>query len=131
MGCPNFVIIGNNLKFSVCTHDPSTGILTDADAVPAYRVYEDETTTPILTGNMSKLDDANTTGFYTEIIACTVANGFEDTKGYTVYVSAAVGGSAGGISFDFIAYTDVPADVKAVNNVTLTGDGSTTPWGPV
>jgi len=65
MGCQSDVAIGQNLVFSICTHDPDTGVLTDADAVPAYRIYEDETAVPILTGNMAKLDDVNTTGFYT------------------------------------------------------------------
>ena len=130
MGCPSFVIIGDNLKFSITTHDPDTGVLTDADAVPPYRVYEDETAVPILTGNMAKLDDANTTGFYTEIIACTVANGFEDAKTYTIYIEATVDSDKGGISFDFTAHTRLDSNIKAVNDVALTGDGSATPWGP-
>ena len=107
MGCPGDVILGNNLVFSVCTHDPDTGVLTDADAVPTYRVYEDETGTAILTGSMAKLDDANTTGFYTEQIACTAANGFEDGKSYTVYISATVDGDTGGISYGFTCHTHV------------------------
>jgi len=104
MGCPSEVEIGDNLVFSVCTHDPDTGVLTDADAVPAYRIYEDETAVPILTGNMAKLDDAGTTGFYTELIACTAGNGFENGKTYTIYITAAVGGDTGGICYGFKAY---------------------------
>ena len=106
MGCPSTVVIGDNLVFSVCTHDPDTGVLTDADAVPAYRVYEDETATAILTGNMALLDTANTTGFYTELIACTAANGFEDGKSYTIYITAVVDSDTGGISYGFRAMTD-------------------------
>jgi len=101
MGCQSEVILGNNLTFSVCTHDPDTGVLTDADAVPSYRIYEDETGVAILTGNMAKLDDINTTGFYTELIAATVANGFESGKSYTVYVEATVDSDTGGISYGF------------------------------
>lgn len=103
MGCPTEVTIGNNLVFSVCSHDPDTGVLTDADAVPDYRVYEDETGTAILTGSMAKLDDANTTGFYTELIACTVANGFEAGKTYTVYIAATVDSDTGGVAYAFNA----------------------------
>lgn len=33
------------LTFPAMTHRFDTGALTDADAVPAYRVYEDETGT--------------------------------------------------------------------------------------
>jgi len=101
MGCQQDVILGENLTFSICTHDPDTGELTDADSAPAYRVYEDETATPILTGNMAKLDDAGTTGFYTEQIACTEGNGFEANKSYNIYITATVGFDTGGISFAF------------------------------
>ena len=48
MGCPSDVYLGQNLKFSITTHDPDTGVLTDADAAPAYRIYEDEVATPVL-----------------------------------------------------------------------------------
>ncbi len=105
MGCPTEVEIGDNLVFSVTTHDPNTGVLTDADAVPTYRVYEDETSTPILTGVLAKLEDANTTGFYTELIACTIGNGFEDAKTYTIYIEATVDGDTGGKCYGFKAYT--------------------------
>lgn len=101
MGCPSSVKLGNNLVFSITTHDPDTGVLTDADALPTYRVYENETGAAILNGTMAKLDDVNTTGFYTEQIACTVANGFEQTKTYTVYIEATVDGDTGGICYGF------------------------------
>ena len=96
MGCQTEVYIGDNLTFSVMTHDPELGgDLADAAAPPTYRVYEDETATAILTGSMAKLDDANTLGFYTEKIACTSANGFEDGKSYTVYIEATVNAHMG------------------------------------
>lgn len=101
MGCQSGVDLGDNLTFSVCTHDPDTGVLTDADSVPSYRLYEDETTTPIATGDMAKLDDANTTGFYTEQVACTAANGYERGKTYTVYIEATVDSDTGGITYAF------------------------------
>ena len=145
MGCPSEVEIGDNLVFSVTTHRFDTGVLTDADAVPSYRIYEDETGTAILTGNMAKLDDTNTTGFYSEAIACTSGNGFENGKSYTVYISAAVNSVTGGISYGFKAYdlrksnavqisgTSAPADAMEVffgdattaANFTATFDGST------
>lgn len=102
MGSQARVTIGNFLTFGICTHDPDTGESTDTDFAPIYRVYEDETIPPILTGSMAKLDDANTTGFYTERIACSEANGFEDGKSYTIFIQATVFGSTGGISFSFV-----------------------------
>lgn len=101
MGCQEQVTLGNNLTFSICTHDPDTGVLTDTDAPPAYRVYEDETGTAILTGTMTKLDNANTTGFYSELIACTTGNGFEVGKSYNIYITATVDSDQGGISYSF------------------------------
>jgi hypothetical protein len=116
MGCPTEVEIGDNLVFSVCTHDPDTGVLTDADSMPTYRIYEDETATPILTGSMTKLDDANTTGFYTEGIACTSGNGFENGKTYTIYIVATVDSDQGAICFSFKAYDHRKANVKQISD---------------
>lgn len=106
MGCPTEVYIGDNLTFSVTCHDPDTGVLTDADAVPDYWIYEDETGVSINTNTpladvMAKLDDAHTTGFYTETIACTAANGFEVGKTYTIYIEATVDSDKGGICYSF------------------------------
>lgn len=115
MGCQASCVIDNNLTFSICTHDPDTGVLTDASSV-SYRVYEDETATAILNGTMDKLDDANTTGFYTELLAITTANGFEVGKSYTIYIEATVDGDTGGISYGFTVEpafsTHSAADVK-------------------
>ena len=101
MGCPSNVVIGDNLVFSICTHDPDTGVVTDADFDPLYRVYVDETAVPILSGTMSKLDDVNTTGFYSESIACTVLNGFAEHLNYNIYIEATVDADPGAISYAF------------------------------
>jgi len=101
------VVLGDDFTFGICTHNADTGILTDADSLPAYRVYEEETATPILTGTMSKLDDSNTTGFYTELIACTTANGFEDGKTYVIYITATVAGDTGGAVIGIVIAIDV------------------------
>jgi hypothetical protein len=101
MSVQSEVVLGKNLTFSCCVHDPDTGALADADANPTYRIYEDDTATPILTGTMAKLDDANTTGFYAKKIACTHANGFEVNKSYSIYIEASVVGDTGGIVFSF------------------------------
>ncbi len=109
--------IDDNLTFAVNTHTPSTGAATDADAVPAYRVYEDETATPIVTGNMALLDSANTAGFYSEQIALSAANGFEKGKSYNIYVSAAVGGTTGTISHDFQMEAEVDANIVSTGAI--------------
>ena len=127
MGCPSEVEIGDNLVFSVCTHDPDTGVITDADAVPAYWIYEDETGVSINASTpnsdvMAKLDDAHTTGFYTESIVCSAANGYENGKTYTIYIEATVDSDKGGICFSFKAYDRRKADVIAISTSTDAAD---------
>jgi hypothetical protein len=107
--------IDDALTFPAITHDFATGALTDADAVPAYRVYEDETGTAILTGNMAKLDDASTTGFYSEQITLSAANGLEKGKCYTIYITAAVDSVTGGQHHTFQIEAEV--DANSVSNI--------------
>ena len=103
--------LDDTLTFSVITTRFDTGALTDADAVPAFRVYEDETGTAILTGDMAKLDDAGTTGFYSEQLTLSAANGFEAGKSYQIYVTAAVNSVTGGVSGGFRVSGVHPANV--------------------
>jgi len=118
--------IDDYLTFCCNTHDPDTGVATDADAVPTYRVYEDETATPILTGSMALLDSANTTGFYSERIQLTAANGFEKGKCYTIYVTATVDSDAGTMSHAFQIEAEVDAntvsDTDAIHGITIESD---------
>jgi len=95
MGFPTNAILGKNYTFTVQARD-GWGAATDSDALPTYSVYEDETSTAIATGTMSKLDDAGTAGFYSEQLTVTEANGYENYKSYTVRVAYAV--TTGGAS---------------------------------
>lgn len=103
MGCPTLTEIGDavTLTFSITTHND--WVLADADGAPAYRIYEDETATPIATGTMAKLDDANTLGFYTENITISAANGYEHGKTYTIYITATVAEKQSGTAYSFKA----------------------------
>ncbi len=92
-----FKAIDEYITFTANTHDPDSGSVADADSVPTYRIYEDETGTPILSGSMAKLDDSNTLGFYSERIQCTAANGFEVGKCYSIRKIATVTGSVSGV----------------------------------
>ncbi|KKL81112.1 hypothetical protein LCGC14_1997990, partial [marine sediment metagenome] len=91
MGCPSTIILGDNLVFTICSYNLGTLAATDDDTNPTYRVYEEETGTAILSGSFAKLDDGNTTGFYSESIACTTGNGFEVNKTYSIYAEFTVG----------------------------------------
>ncbi len=79
-----------------------TGTATDADAVLPYRVYEEETTSPLLTGNMALLDSANTAGLYSEQITLSAANGFEVGKCYCVHIAATVNSVVGATVREFV-----------------------------
>jgi hypothetical protein len=117
MVCQTEVCLGQDLTFTVTTHDPDTGELTDADTPPIYRLYEDENPVPLLTGNMAFLDPVNTTGFYSELVACTAANGFEVDRSYNIYIEATVDGDPGGLSY---AFTVLEALAGLVAKLTVT-----------
>lgn len=93
--------INDTIRFVVNTHNPSTGAAVDADAVPSYRVYEENSSTPILTGNMELFDGSNTIGFYHQSFNANIANGFENNKSYKIFVSATVSGIVGTTSHYF------------------------------
>jgi hypothetical protein len=99
----------DSLTFVVNTHS-TAGAETDADAAPSYRVYEDETTTPLLTGTMALLDDGNTVGQYSEQITLSAGSGFEKGKCYTIRVRAVVGGVAGSAVHTFQIEAEVDAN---------------------
>jgi hypothetical protein len=102
--------IDDLLTFVCNTQVFSTGVATDADSVPTYRVYEDETTTPILTGSMALLDSSNTAGFYSEQITLSAANGFEKGKCYSIYIAATVSSVAGATHRTFQIEAEVDAN---------------------
>ncbi len=111
--------IDDYLTFPANTHRADTGEATDGDGVPTYRIFEDETGIPILTGSMAKLDDANTTGFYTERIQLTAANDFEIGKSYTIYVEVTVNSVVGTMAHTF----QMKAEVSLDGNTNQSGDG--------
>lgn len=105
--------IDDYLYFYCNTHDPDTGVATDADAVPTYRVYENEAGTAIVTGSMAKLDDANTVGFYSEEMQLTAASGFEKGKQYVVYISATVDSDTGTMHHTFQIEAEVDVNTAS------------------
>ncbi len=107
--------IDDLLTFVANTQVFSTGVATDADSAPAYRVYEDETGTAILSGSMALLDSTNTAGFYSEQITLSAANGFEKGKCYSIYISATVSSVAGATHRTFQIEAEV--DANSVSNI--------------
>ena len=115
--------IDDFITFCCNTHDPDTGVATDADAVPSYRVYEDETGAAITNGNMAKLDDANTTGFYSERLQLLAATGFEKGKHYTIYISATVDSDAGTMHHNLQIEAEVDANTASGLHADLVDGG--------
>jgi hypothetical protein len=108
--------IDDFVTFTVNTHIPSTGVATDSTGSPAYRIYEDETSTAIVTGSMAKLDDTNTTGFYSERVQLTSGSGFEKGKSYSIYISATVGSATGTLSHTFQIEAEVDTNTNSDKN---------------
>ena len=96
------------LTFCITTSQFSTGAGDDATGSPAYRVYENETGTPVDTGSMAKLDDAGTLGFYSEALTLTSAGSkYEEGKSYNIFITATVDGVAGTTHHSFQIGLDV------------------------
>jgi len=126
MGCPGFAIIGQNLVFSFYTHDPDTGAITAASSAPNYWI-RDEDDGAVLNGTM---DNGLRTGSYRKKVAITTGNGFAHGKTYTVCIEATVDGDAGGVTYEFTAYTNVPSEMNSGNGartVTVTVDDGSDP----
>lgn len=79
----------------------AAGSAADADSAPAYRIYEEATGTPILTGTMDPLDAANTDGFYAKRIQLLAADGFEEGKDYACRILATVGALSNALPIQF------------------------------
>jgi hypothetical protein len=109
------------LTFYCNTHRADTGAATDADAVPSYRVYEDETAAAIATGNLALLDNANTAGFYSERVQLLAATGFEKGRQYSIYISATVNAVTGTIHHTFQIEAEVDANTVSGAAPSVTG----------
>ena len=82
------------VHFDICTHDPSTGGVSDADSTPTFSVFEEATDTAILAAqNFTKR--TSLTGDYRGTFTASLANGFEAGKWYSVIATAVVGGVTG------------------------------------
>jgi hypothetical protein len=82
------------VHFDITTHHPTTGAVTDADAVPTFAVFEEATDTPILAAQ-DFTKRTSLTGNYRGTFTASAANGFEAGKWYNVIASAAVNSIAG------------------------------------
>ncbi len=89
MPAPSQGILEEDMVFTIQTVD-GNGEPVDADSLPTWKVYEDETGTEIQSGTMTLFDAANTDGFYSETLSLTTANGYERYKTYTIRILTVV-----------------------------------------
>jgi len=115
-------VIDDVLVFYANTHDPATAGEVDADAAPSYEVYERETGTPILTGNMALINDAGTVGQYSESITLSAANGFEVGKNYGIRKRAVVDGVAANETDVFRVVDTLPITDSGVKVTSFSDD---------
>ena len=108
-----------------CNTNKVSGDAFDADENPAYRIYEDEEETPVATGTLTKQDDANTLGFYTERLQLLAATGFEKGKCYTIYIQATVDSKIGTMSHMF----QIEAEINAASVWAVIIEGTKTAMG--
>ena len=75
--------IDDYIEWEVNTHDPTAdGAEADADALPTYRIYEENNNTVVVSGNLAKRDDDNTLGYYYGRVQAASGDGFEVGKRY-------------------------------------------------
>ena len=119
MPCPDYGVIEQSLTFTIQAKS-SDGVPVNSDALPTYKVYENETGTEIATGTMALLDDANTTGFYSEQLSLTTANGYDRLKTYTIRVESEISSIAVVKPFSFICMGEADVTVASGNALTTT-----------
>jgi hypothetical protein len=110
--------IDDLVTFYAQTQRFDTGVATAADSTPNYAVYEDETATPILTGTMAALGSA--TGYYSEQLTLSAANGFDRGKSYSVRIGATVNSVASAVLRFFKIATQSWDLARAGHNTTGT-----------
>jgi hypothetical protein len=81
--------LADTITLDFTVHLPTTGAVSDADALPTVEIWEDETDTTLAGGTVTKR--VAKTGNYRVAIIATTANGFEVGKSYNVVVTVIAG----------------------------------------
>lgn len=96
----------------VQTSAVTTGAATDAESVPTWRMYEDNTAAPITTGSFTTLNAQ--TGFYIAAITLASASGYEKGKSYSLRVAATVNAVIGADVHSLQIEAEVDANAVSV-----------------
>lgn len=102
MSIPRTVLIGDYLTFSITTHNPENGNLSNATSV-LFTVFNciDEV---VASGSMDQV--GTVTGLYKKLLLCETGT-FIDGEIYTLMITANVNGYVGGLSSEFTAYEKI------------------------
>jgi hypothetical protein len=110
--------IDDIVRVHIQTSSVTTGAATDADAAPTWRVYEDDTATPVTTGSFTTLNSQ--VGFYVAAITLAAAIGYEVGKSYGIRTQATVGGVIGADVHSFQIQSEVRLAAGAITAGTIT-----------
>jgi hypothetical protein len=110
--------IDDVLRVHVQTSSVTTGAAVDADSVPTWRVYEDDTATPVTTGSFVTLNAQ--TGFYVANITLAAAIGYEVGKQYAVRTQVTVASIIGADVHSFQIQSEVRLAAGAITAGVIT-----------
>lgn len=112
--------IDDQLTFYANLHDPTGASAVDHDAngSPIWRIYEDNASPDIASGNMYTFHTASTTGFYSTCVTLSAGNGFEQGKNYVIYMAASVASTTGTMHHVFQVGAQVKTASVADNAIT-------------
>lgn len=89
------VVLEETFYHDFTTRAFATGIPTVLSGTPALSVLEENNATPITAGVSVSVDRASVVGLNMATVVATAANGYENGKGYSIYIST---GTVGGVS---------------------------------
>jgi len=108
------ITLEDTVYFDFTTRAFATGIPTVLAGTPVLSVLEENNATPITAGVSVSVDRASVVGLNMATVVATAANGYENGKGYSVYIST---GTVGGVSVigEIVARFTIGASAAAVD----------------
>lgn len=109
--------VSETFSISANTHEATSGLAADADALPTYRVYGATSTTPLATGTLALFDGANTIGYYRSNIVMDTTN--YPVGRFHIYIQAVVNNVTGSQSHTFLVRDDSASVAEIPWSVTV------------
>lgn len=108
------ITLEDTIYFDFTTRAFATGIPGTLGGTPVLSVLEENNATPITAGVSVDVDRASVTGLNMATIVATAANGYEDGKGYSVYISTGTVDSVSVIG-EVVAQFTIGASAAAID----------------